>query len=169
MKKIICILAMIGMTFSMQAQAQFHDAEIQDVKGPVKKITQSMMGREQIITFTPEGKMQQEGMSDVVYDENGYVQSAKVSGQGMEINVSYVWENGKLKATKMNMMGREIVTTNNYDEQGVLVSSTINMGEQEMTSPYSDYKYDDHGNWISRKVSMMGRDMETTRTIEYYE
>jgi hypothetical protein len=45
----------------------------------------------------------------------------------------------------------------------------MNMGGQEMVSPYTDYKYDDHGNWISRKTSMMGRDMEQTRTIEYYE
>jgi hypothetical protein len=45
----------------------------------------------------------------------------------------------------------------------------MDMGGQEMSIPYTDYKYDDHGNWISRKVSMMGQEMEQTRTIEYYE
>ena len=45
----------------------------------------------------------------------------------------------------------------------------MNIQGQDMTSPYTDYKYDDHGNWISRKASMMGREMEQTRTITYYE
>jgi hypothetical protein len=38
-----------------------------------------------------------------------------------------------------------------------------------MEMPFTDYKYDSHGNWISRKMSMMGQEMEQTRTIEYYE
>ena len=37
------------------------------------------------------------------------------------------------------------------------------------TDERARYEYDDHGNWISRKVSMMGREMEQTRKIEYYE
>lgn len=169
MKKIMTLLAMIALPFAMQAQTQFHDVELQDAKGPVKKISQSQMGREQVINFTPEGKMQQEGLEDCVYDENGYLQSAKVSAQGMDVAVTYVWENGKVKVTKMNMMGREIATTNNYNEEGVLVSTSMNMGGQEIVIPFSDVKYDDHGNWISRKTSMMGQEVESTRTIEYYE
>ena len=169
MKKIMTMLAMLAIPFAMQAQTKFHDVELQDATGPVKKITQSVMGREQVINFTPEGKMQQEGLHDCVYDENGYLQSAKMSAQGMDVAVKYVWENGKVKTTKMNMMGREFATTNNYDDKGVLISTSMNMGGQEMTSPYSDIKFDDHGNWISRKTSMMGQEMESTRTIEYYE
>ena len=45
----------------------------------------------------------------------------------------------------------------------------MDMDGQEMNMPYTDYKYDDHGNWISRKSSMMGREMEQTRKIEYYK
>ena len=37
-------------------------------------------------------------------------------------------------------------------------------GQEIMT----DYEFDDHGNWISRKASMMGQEMVTTRTITYY-
>jgi hypothetical protein len=43
------------------------------------------------------------------------------------------------------------------------------MGGQVMDMPYKDIKCDDHGNWISRKSSMMGQEMEQTRKIEYYE
>ena len=45
----------------------------------------------------------------------------------------------------------------------------MNFGGQQMEMKYTDYKYDAKGNWISRKTSMMGRDMEQTRTIEYFE
>ena len=40
---------------------------------------------------------------------------------------------------------------------------------QEINTPYTDYKFDDHGNWISRKTEMMGREIEQKRTIQYYE
>jgi hypothetical protein len=42
------------------------------------------------------------------------------------------------------------------------------MGGQLIEIPYSDYKFDDHGNWISRKTEMMGQEMTTTRTFTYY-
>ena len=45
----------------------------------------------------------------------------------------------------------------------------MDMGGQQMNAEYKDVKYDDHGNWISRKTSMMGQEIEQTRTIEYYE
>lgn len=51
----------------------------------------------------------------------------------------------------------------------VVMMMAMDMDGQEMNMPYTDYKYDDHGNWISRKSSMMGREMEQTRKIEYYE
>jgi len=56
----------------------------------------------------------------------------------------------------------------NYDANGVVISETMDMGGQKMEMPYKDIKTDDHGNWISRKVSMMGQEMEQTRTIVYY-
>jgi hypothetical protein len=46
---------------------------------------------------------------------------------------------------------------------------SMDMMGQQMETPYTDYKYDDRGNWISRKTEMMGREMVQTRTIEYYE
>ena len=55
------------------------------------------------------------------------------------------------------------------DDKGVVTSDSIDMGGQVMDSPFTDYQFDDHGNWTSRKTSMMGQDMVTTRTFEYYE
>ena len=81
----------------------------------------------------------------------------------------YKWENGKIVSQTMNMMGRDVTTKRTYNDKGAVASESMDMGGQEMSIPYTDYKYDDHGNWISRKVSMMGQEMEQTRTIEYYE
>ena len=169
MKKALMMIAMLALPFAMQAQTKFHDVELNDAQGAVKKIESSQMGRQQVINFTPEGKMQQEGMTDAKYDAEGYLQSAKMSMRGQEVVVTYTWENGKVKSQSMDMMGQALTTTYNYNEQGAIVSQSMNIGGQEMTMEYSDIKYDAKGNWISRKTSMMGQEIELTRTIEYYE
>ena len=169
MKKIMMIVAALAMTVAMQAQTKFHDVEANEAKGPVKTMTLSMMGNERTINFSQDGKMQSSDMSDAVYDAEGYLQSAKMNVQGQSVDMKFEWENGHLKSQTINMMGQDIKTTLNYDENGVIKSQSIDMGGQVMESPYSDYKFDDHGNWISRKASMMGQEMTATRSFTYYE
>ena len=169
MKKILMMIALMAMPFAMQAQTKFHDVEASEAQGAVKKISQDMMGRQQVTTFTQEGKMQREGLSDPVYDANGYIQSAKMSMRGQETTVTYKWQDGKLVSQTMNMMGNDVTTTYTYNDKGAIASQSMNFGGQQMEMKYTDYKYDAKGNWISRKTNMMGQDMEQTRTIEYYE
>ena len=169
MKKVFMLMALLALPFAMQAQTKFHDIELNDATGPVKSIKTGAMGRDIIITFTEDGKMQREGLSDAKYDGDGYLQSAKMSFQGQEFTVTYKWENGRVKSTSMNIMGQDMVQTRTYNEKGAPATETMNMGGQEMVNPYTDYKYDDHGNWISRSASMMGQTMTQTRKIEYYE
>ena len=169
MKKVFMLMALLALPFAMQAQTKFHDVEANDATGPVKSIKQAMMGRDIVVTFTEDGKMQREGMTDAKYDADGYLQSAKMSFQGQEIAITYKWENGKIKSQSMNIMGQEMTTTRTYNEKGAPASESMNIGGQEMTMEYSDIKYDAKGNWISRKTSMMGQEIELTRTIEYYE
>ena len=96
------MLVLFMVPFAMQAQTKFHDVEANDAKGAVKSISSSRMGNPVSITFTKDGKMQQEGMTDAVYDADGYLQSAKmkVNGQGMEMELTfkYAWENGRVKS-----------------------------------------------------------------------
>jgi hypothetical protein len=169
MKKVMTMLALLTVALTMQAQTKFHDVEANEATGPVKTISQNMMGQDQTVTFTKDGKMQREGMSDAVYDANGYLQSVKMSVMGQEVTVKYKWENGKVAAQTIDMGGREMTMKMKYNEKGVIASQSMDMGGQEMETPYTDYKYDDRGNWISRHVSMMGQDMEQVRKIEYYE
>jgi len=170
MKKFFMMIAALAMAAGMQAQSKFHDVEVNEAIGPVKSITQDMMGRNITVQFSQDGKMQREGMSDAVYDANGFLQSVKMSmGDRGEMTMSYKWENGKVKSQTMNMMGNEFTTEFKYNDKGAVSEQIMNMGGQEMSMPYTDYKYDDHGNWISRKTSMMGQEREMTRTIQYYE
>ncbi len=169
MKRALMMLALMAVPFAMQAQTKFHDVEVSEATGPVKSISIDMMGRQMVTNFTKDGKMQREGMSDAVYDAEGYLQSAKMSMQGQSVEVTFKWENGRVKSQTMGMMGNNFTISYTYNEQGAPASQSMNMGGQEMSSPYTDYKYDAHGNWISRKASMMGQEMVQTRTIEYYE
>ena len=169
MKKVLMMLALMAIPFAMQAQTKFHDVEANEAQGPVKKISQDMMGRMQVTTFTQDGKMQRDGMSNVVYDANGYAQQATLTFQGQDVTMKYTWKDGKLATQSMNMMGNDMVIKYKYNDKGAVASQSMDMGGQEMETPYTDYKYDAKGNWISRKSSMMGQEMEQTRTIEYYE
>lgn len=153
----------------MMAQTKFHDVEAQEATGPVKSIVSSIMGNEQTVTFTPEGKMEEGQFTDMVYDENGYLQSAKVEMQGMKLDVKFTWKNGKVAGNTVNMMGQEMTATVAYNDKGAPMSETINVAGQFLVTAYSDYQYDDHGNWISRKATIQGQIMDQARTITYYE
>lgn len=169
MKKIMMMIAMLAIPFAMQAQTKFHDVEANEAKGSVKTMKMDIMGMSQSIEFSEEGKMVNSSlMSDAVYDENGYLTSVKMSFQGQSTTVKITWENGRMKSRSLNVMGNDVTNTYNYDENGVVTSESINMGGQLIELPYSDYKFDDHGNWISRKTEMMGQEMTTTRTFTYY-
>ena len=162
------MIAMMAIPFAMQAQIKFHDVEANEAQGPVKSITTTMMGNSRTINFTEDGKMVVGEMTDAVYDADGYIQSAKMNIQGQSTPVKFLWENGRLQGQVINVMGNDLKIINKYDEKGVITGTSIDMGGNVMDSPYSDIKLDDHGNWISRKASMMGQEMENTRTIVYY-
>ena len=163
------MLALMAIPFAIQAQSQFHDVEANEAKGAVKKISQNVMGFDQVTTFTKEGKMQRDGVTDAVYDANGFLQSMKMSIQGQEVTIKYTWKDGKLATQSMDVMGNPMTFSFAYNDKGIVASQSMNMGGQEMKMEYTDIKYDAKGNWISRKTSMMGQEIEQTRTIEYFE
>lgn len=169
MKKIFVMMMMLAATVGMQAQTKFHDVEANDAKGAVKKMTVNVMGVDQAISFDQNGKMERQGTTDITYDENGYIKSAKVEVQGQKMDVKYVWENGRVKSQSMEMMGQPMTITHIYNDKGENTSDSIVVAGQTMETPYTDYKYDEKGNWISRKGQMMGQEMEQVRSFEYYE
>ena len=169
MKKVMMMMAMLAVSFAVQAQSKFHDVEANEATGPVKSISMNMMGRDMVVNFTKDGKMQSDDITDLVYDAEGYLQSAKRTMMDQTVEVKYKWENGRIVSQSMNMMGNDMVIKYTYNDKGAVEAQVMDMGGQEMNMPYTDYKYDDHGNWISRKSSMMGQEIELTRKIDYYE
>ena len=170
MKKVVMMMALLAIPFAMMAQTKFHDVEANEATGPVKKIVSNTMGREQVTNFTKEGKMEREGLTNAVYDAEGFLQSATMTMmQGQAVDVKYKWENGRIVSQSMNIMGRDMVTKRTYNDKGAVAEESMDMGGggREVKIPYN--KYDNHGNWISRKTSMMGQEMVQERTIEYYE
>ena len=141
MKKVMMMLAMLAIPFAMQAQTKYHDVELNEATGPVKSITQAgMMGRgEQVINFTQDGKMQAEGLSGLVYDDNGYLQKAEravETPQGnMKIVTTYKWENGKVVSQSMDFGQGAMTQTYKYNEKGVPASMSMDMMGQAMETP----------------------------------
>ena len=111
MKKVIMMLALLALPFAMQAQSKFHDVELNEASGPVKKITQSLMGQEIIIDFSTDGKMQRKELSDAVYDADGYLQSATLNVMGQNLKVTFTWEDGRLTKQSMQVMGQDMTIT----------------------------------------------------------
>lgn len=169
MKKLMMMVAMLAVTLAMQAQAKFHDVELNEAKGAVKCIKSNQMGQDIVINFTPEGKMSQQGMSDAKYDADGYLQSAKMEMMGNQIDISYVWENGRVIGQKMVTGMGAIEAKRTFNDDGTTKANVMDMGGNQMEMPFTNYKFDEKGNWISRTTEMMGQTMEQTRTIEYYE
>ena len=169
MKKLMMMVAMMAVTLAMQAQAKFHDVELNEAKGAVKCIKSNQMGQDIVINFTPEGKMSQQGMSDAKYDADGYLQSAKMEMMGNQIEISYVWENGRVVGQKMVTGMGAIEAKRTFNDDGTTKANIMDMGGNQMEMPFTNYKFDEKGNWISRTTEMMGQTMEQTRTIEYYE
>jgi hypothetical protein len=169
MKKLMMMVAMMAVTLAMQAQAKFHDVELNEAKGAVKCIKSNQMGQDIVINFTPEGKMSQQGMSDAKYDAEGYLQSAKMEMMGNQIDISYVWENGRVIGQKMVTGMGAIEAKRTFNDDGTTKANIMDMGGNQMEMPFTNYKFDEKGNWISRTTEMMGQTMEQTRTIEYYE
>ena len=169
MKKLMMMVAMMAVTLAMQAQAKFHDVELNEAKGAVKCIKSNQMGQDIVINFTPEGKMSQQGMSDAKYDADGYLQSAKMEMMGNQIDISYVWENGRVVGQKMVTGMGAIEAKRTFNDDGTTKANVMDMGGNQMEMPFTNYKFDEKGNWISRTTEMMGQTMEQTRTIEYYE
>lgn len=169
MKKLMMMVAMLAVTLAMQAQAKFHDVELNEAKGAVKCIKSNQMGQDIVINFTPEGKMSQQGMSDAKYDADGYLQSAKMEMMGNQIDISYVWENGRVVGQKMVTGMGAIEAKRTFNDDGTTKANVMDMGGNQMEMPFTNYKFDEKGNWISRTTEMMGQTTEQTRTIEYYE
>ncbi len=169
MNKILITIALLAAACCGQAQTRFHDLEANEVNGPVKAIIIKNWGKPFITYFSPEGKMESEKLSDAIYDENGYLQSivSQVGGKRTITHTTFIWENGRIKTQIATRKNKKVVTTNEYDDKGILVRQIIDTDGHQVEYEYYDIKFDDHGNWISRSTKVAGIEIRYPRTIEY--
>ena len=171
MKKVLtAIFAGLLMSAGVMAQgfiSRYHDVEYNEAQGNVKSITTSYVaGREKRIEFTEEG--QEKNMKDPVYDSNGYLQSNKRNMFGFTFLANYTWENDRVVKISGNIMNLPAEIEYVYDAAGELTKNIVNLQGQITEGQYSDYEYDERGNWTKRTFSLTGKEFTETRTIEYY-
>ena len=162
-----------AMTASAGTQVRYHDVEYHEAKGKVKSITYPPGPDETeagISEFTIDGK--EKDLTGVQYDSNGYRVSEKYTpGEDGSITTAKImWKDGRV--FKAIVSDKEMTCTLNYkyNAKGELIERSLSIGDtkSDFKYQYSDYKYDDRGNWISRKWRFMNEQWTETRTIVYY-
>ena len=173
------LLSLIGIIAPVFAQAQkYHDAAIEDAKGPVKTITEDT----RTLQYSPEGKLL--SVNGVVpYEEEtrndqGYLCAAK----GDLYNGSFEYDNNnRLSAKRTYKLFGGGHYTYTYNSEGQCVRCDIlEDGVPTIIFEYSAIRTDSHGNWIQRECTTKSLIESTgewniqpaktqTRTITYYE
>jgi hypothetical protein len=172
MTKRFFILMTMGLMMSAGVMAQgfisrYHDVELNEAQGNVKSITlRDLAGKVKRIEFTEEG--QEKNLKDPVYDSNGYLQSHKRNMFGFTFVANYTWEYDRVTKISGNVMNMPAEIEYVYDAAGELTSNIVNLQGHRTEGMYSDYEYDERGNWTKRNYSLAGKEFTETRTIEYY-
>ena len=173
------LLLLIGLIAPCCAQAQkYHDAAIEDAKGPVKTIKEGT----RTLQYSPEGKLL--SINGVVpYEEEtrndqGYLCAAK----GDLYNGSFQYNaNNRLSVEHSYKLFGGGHYTYTYNSEGQCARCDIlEDGVPTIIIEYSAIRTDSHGNWIERKSTTKALNERTgewdiqpaktqTRTITYYE
>ena len=173
------LLLLIGTIAPLFAQAQkYHDAAIEDAKGPVKTIKEDT----RTLQYSPEGKLL--SVNGVVpYEEKtrndqGYLCAAK----GDLYNGSFEYDdNNRLSAKRSFKLFGGGHYTYDYNSEGQCVRCDIlEDGVPTIIIEYSAIRTDSHGNWIQRECTTKSLIESTgewniqpaktqTRTITYSE
>ena len=144
----------------------FKDYLTFDLKGNVKKVTYDNKSRE----FDKNGKLMASENEKVLYDNEGRISEIKVEVNSLGGGSKYKYDSyGRVEfeTIYLSVLGNTKEEKNHvfYNEKGQVVKIAYTNWLGEGVRTYSDYIYDNHGNWISRKEN--GTTIEK-RSIEYY-
>lgn len=173
------LLLFIGIIAPCCAQAQkYHDAAIEDAKGPVRTIKEGT----RTLQYSPDGKLL--SINGVVpyeketRNDQGYLCAAT----GELYNGSFEYNaNNRLSAKRTYKLFGGGHYTYTYNSEGQCVRCDIlEDGVPTIIIEYSAIRTDSHGNWIERKNTTKALNERTgewdiepaktqTRTITYYE
>lgn len=175
MKKLHYFFTVILLMFSVAATAQkYHDAEIDELKGHVKKCIWSFGGGSETYTFTEEGKFDvAPGCSNFVYNSNGYAISCDLEYMGQKGKETFSY-NAKKQVVKQVMTFPEGTITHEvtYNSDGTVKTQVETVSvegmSQSVTINYTYEAFDKQGNW-TRRIATVGNQSEVqTRAITYW-
>ena len=138
------------------------------------------------------GKYGDETIYDIKHSEKGYLTSIKSSDEMIK-HREFEYSNNKLTKTKLSVTAGKVESvsifetifssvvssflefdrvteffySNNIIVKCISITKDSEKEEKDILN-YSNYKYDKHGNWISRTVKENGKSYIEKRTIEYY-
>ena len=153
------------------------DLTFAEVKGNVKKVTETFDGNEYTLYEFDENGVYKTGsrlehVRNISRDDQGRI----IGGDNDYFKVE--WENGQVKKTVINESDGTLLTNIfTYDENGNLVKKVSESeGPDGDYSTTYDYNYDsesfdEHGNWVKRNVHSSDssmKDYQETRKIYYY-
>lgn len=182
MRIFLVFIGLLISVFCVKAQGageiKYHGAALYGCKGKVKEIfysTEDPILLEKVIKFLPNGQSEH---SIMTYDQNGFPIGFNINA-GNRISVNIDYQNDKLKEVEIqtNLRGDEHRTIDMIYEGDLLkqrINKDVLKDKISTISTYSDYQYDDQGNWISRTVELESPEegeiekFTETRVITYY-
>lgn len=173
MKKLIfCFFLLMPLLVLGQ---EFKGAALWDAQGEIKELkytTENPIMKPKKIKFDKNGKL---AKAMIVYSEKGYP-------EGMDMNFGPMKTTMKFEFNQDNLLQKVNVETNigmtgcltswfEYDK--IIMTSQVIEGRTEegdatkkFEFSFSEYLYDDNGNWISRSVKMKMTDFKKNKTEE---
>lgn len=172
--KTYLLSAMVMLSASAWAQ-KYHDAASFQLNGNPKEVKVNEDGKITTMTFDADGKAHAEGLSNPVYNTNGYMTSCDMSLKGVQGKRTMVYNaKGQLSRMTIDISGTPMTTDFTFNADGTVKEATtsvkipmLNMTKKtKMTFTYE--AVDSHGNWTKRTGKVMGKKTKQTRTITYW-
>lgn len=178
-----CLISIFNISMCCMSQ-EYKAPELWDCYGKIKEIkydSKDPVLLKKKLKFDKNGKLNN---SMMFYNSNGYPEGIDLNMGIVSFIANFKFFNGNIvkayvqrdKPNPFNFEAEYIFSDNRMESEKVI----FDKGEtsKELSYRFSDYKYDDKGNWTSRFVSLKSKDInlnteeyvtyEETRKIKYY-
>lgn len=174
MKKTSIILMGIMILCSASSWAQqYHDAELDELKGHVKSYTKLSGGESMTINFTEDGRFDIDGITDAVYNKKGYLVSCVRDFMGAMVPCTITYNSKNQPVKQVMVVGDgSIIQECTYYSDGTVKTEKFTVRAQGMSQSFSvSYTYeafDSHGSWTRRVMTSGDQSITETRSITYW-
>ncbi len=181
--KILTFLSLATIALAAYAQ-DYKYAAVYEAVGPVKEIKTDS----QFALIQKKVKIDKKGMGGLpvmLYDDSGYPLGFEMNMMGKQIFQKFFWnDQNRLDSVAVRLAllrDYKLISAKNVYSDGNVITQEIDIETKDGGIKYirlfSDYIFDDKGNWISRKVRQTAitkdcdkteEEFNETRTLKYY-